>query len=98
MALTQDLPAKATGRVNGRFPVRIDGSGLRIGTGWLELKPGVYAEIQFNANGLLTRGVAANSPSYAVLQKAESGLPKLKITESRLKIRPPNPPPAPPAP
>jgi hypothetical protein len=93
MALTQDLPAKATGRVNGRFPVRIDGSGLRIGTGWLELKPGVYAEIQFNANGLLTRGMAANSPSYAVLQKVESGLLKLKISEMRLDIRPPNAPP-----
>ncbi|MSU46243.1 MAG: hypothetical protein EXS42_03740 [Lacunisphaera sp.] len=93
MGLTQDLPAKAKGRVNGRFPVRIDDSGLRIGTGWLELKPGVYAEIQFNANGLLTRGMAANSPSYAVLQKVESGLLKLKIGEMRLDIRPSNAPP-----
>lgn len=93
MALTKDLPARASGRVDGRFPVRIDDGGLRIGTGWLALKPGVYAEIQFNAKGLLTRGTATNSPTYAVLQKVESGLLKLKINEMRLDIRPPNAPP-----
>lgn len=93
MALTQDLPAQATGRVNGRFPLRLDGSGVRFGTGWLELKPGVAAEIQFNAGGLLTSGLSASSPSYAVLKKVESGLLKLAISEMRLDIRPPNAPP-----
>lgn len=93
MALTKDLPAKAVGRVNGRFPIRLDDSGLRLGTGWLQLKPGVYAEIQFNASGLLTGGASPNNPSYAVLKKVESGLLKLKITEMRLDIRPPNAPP-----
>lgn len=92
MALTKDLPAKASGRVNGRVPVRIDGNGLRLGTGWLELKPGVRAEIQFNAKGLLTGGAAPNSPSYALLKKVESGLLKLKISELRLDIRPTNAP------
>lgn len=93
MALTRDLPARATGRVNGRFPLRIDDSGLRLGTGWLQLKPGVYAEIQFNANGLLTGGTSPNSPTHAVLKKVESGLLKLKVSELRLDIRPPNAPP-----
>ncbi len=93
MALTPDLPAKATGRVNGRFPVHIDDSGLRLGTGWLQLKPGAYAEIQFNAGGLLTSGTSPNSPSYSILKKVESGLLKLKISELRLDIRPPNAPP-----
>ncbi|MBI2814436.1 MAG: YdbH domain-containing protein [Opitutae bacterium] len=93
LALTQDLPARATGRVNGRFPLRIDAGGLRLGTGWLQLKPGVYAEMQFDATGLLTRGASASSPGYAVLKKVESGLLKLKITEMRLDIRPPNAPP-----
>lgn len=92
MALTQDLPAKATGRVNGRFPLRIDDSGLRLGTGWLQLKPGVAAEIQFNTSGLLTGGMAQGSPSYTVLKKIESGLLKLKVNEMRLDIRPPNAP------
>ncbi len=90
LALTQDLPAKAVGRVNGRLPVRIDGSGLRLGTGWLALKPGVYAELQLNAGGLLTNGVAPGSASYSVLKKIESGLLKLKLGELRLDIRPPN--------
>ena len=90
MALTQDLPAKATGRVNGRVPVRIDANGLKLGTGWLTLTPGVQAEIEFNAKGLLTGGSAPNSPSYAVLQKVESGLLKLRISELRLDIRPTN--------
>jgi hypothetical protein len=92
MALTQDLPAKATGRVNGRLPVHIDAGGLRLGTGWLALKSGVYAEVQFNAGGLLTSGMPAGSPSYAVLKKIESGLLKLKVGELRLDIRPPNAP------
>jgi hypothetical protein len=93
MALTKDLPAKAVGHVNGRFPIRIDDGGLRFGTGWLQLKPGVYAEIQFDANGLLTGGTSPNSPSYVVLKKIESGLLKLRINEMRLDIRPPNAPP-----
>jgi hypothetical protein len=92
MALTPDLPAKATGRLNGRFPLRIDAGGLHLGTGWLQLKPGAYAEIQFNAEGLLTSGAAPNSPSYTVLKKVESGLLKLKLSELRLDIRPPNAP------
>ncbi len=92
MALTKDLPAKATGRVNGRFPVHLDSAGLRLGTGWLELKPGAYAELQLTAEGLLTGGAAPNSPSYAVLKKIESGLLKLKISELRLDIRPTNAP------
>ncbi len=92
MALTKDLPAKATGRVNGRLPVRIDSDGLHLGTGWLALKPGVYAEIQLDATGLLTGSLSPNSPSYAVLKKVESGLLKLKIGELRLDIRPPNAP------
>jgi hypothetical protein len=92
MALTPDLPAKATGRVNGRIPLRIDESGLQFGTGWLQLKPGVPAEVQFNAAGMLTNGVAASNPSYAVLKKVESGLLKLRISALRLDIRPPNAP------
>jgi hypothetical protein len=92
LALTKDLPAKATGRVNGRVPVLIGSEGLRFGTGWLELKPGVQAEIQFGATGLLTSGTSPNSPSYAVLQKVESGLLRLAISELRLDIRPANAP------
>jgi hypothetical protein len=91
--LTRDLPAK--GESAGwtvRFPLRLDDSGVRLGTGWLQLKPGVHAEIQFNATGLLTGGAAPSSPSYAVLKKVESGLLKLKVSELRLDIRPPNAP------
>ncbi len=93
MGLTKDLPAKATGQVNGRFPVHIDDSGIRLGTGWLELKPGVYAELQLQANGLLTGNLSEKSPSYGMLKKVESGLLKLKLDELRLDIRPPNAPP-----
>jgi hypothetical protein len=93
MGLTKDLPAKATGEVNGRFPIYIDDSGIRLGTGWLELKPGIYAELQLQANGLLTGNLSEKSPSYAGLKKVESGLLKLKLDELRLDIRPPNAPP-----
>ncbi|MEO6876378.1 MAG: YdbH domain-containing protein [Opitutaceae bacterium] len=93
LALTQDLPAKATGRLDGRFPIHVDESGVQFGTGWLELKPGTYADVQFDASGLLTRGVSPNNPSYAILKKVESGLLKLQLSELRLDIRPPNAPP-----
>lgn len=93
LALAQDVPAQATGRVDGRLPLRIDGAGIRLGTGWLQLKRGVYAEVQFNANGLLTRGVAPGSAQYAVMKKIEAGLLRLKLAELRLDVRPPNAPP-----
>jgi len=93
LALAKDVPAKATGRVDGRVPLRIDSAGIRLGTGWLELKRGVYAEVQFNADGLLTRGVAPNGAQYAVLKKIEAGLLRLKLAELRLDIRPPKAPP-----
>jgi hypothetical protein len=90
MALTQDLPARASGPLSGHLPVRYDADGLRLGTGWLGLKPGATAEIQFHAGGLLTAGTSPKSPSYAVLKKVEDGILKLKVTELRLDIRPPN--------
>lgn len=92
MALAKDVPAKARGVVNGRLPIRVDAGGLRLGTGWLELKPGTYAEVQLEAAGLLTRGVSSSNPSYPTLKKVESGLLRLQLTELRLDIRPPNQP------
>lgn len=92
MALTKDVPATAKGVVDGRLPVRVDGGGLRFGTGWLELKRGTYAEVQFNAVGLLTRGVSATSPTYPTLKKIEGGLLRLEVKELRLDIRPPDQP------
>lgn len=92
LALAKDVPANATGRVDGRVPLRIDSAGIRLGTGWLELRRGVYAEVQFNADGLLTRGVAPNSAQYPVLKKIEAGLLRLKLAELRLDIRPPKAP------
>ena len=49
MELTRDLPAMVTGRLNGRFPIRVDDRGLRFGPGSLELKPGVPARLEFTA-------------------------------------------------
>jgi hypothetical protein len=92
MALAKDVPAKARGVVDGRLPIRVDAGGLRLGTGWLELKRGTYAEVQLDAAGLLTRGVAPSNPSYPTLKKVESGLLRLQLTELRLDIRPPNQP------
>lgn len=92
MALTQDLPARASGPLSGRLPVRYDGSGVKFGTGWLGLQEGASAEIQFHAAGMLTAGTSPKSPQYAVLKKVEDGILKLKVTELRLDIRPPNAP------
>ena len=92
MALTKDLPAQVSGRLDGRLPIHLDAGGLRLGTGWLALRPGVFAQIQFDAAGLLTNGVAPSSPRYAILHKIESGLLQLKVGGMRLEIRPPNAP------
>lgn len=92
MALSKDVPANATGRVDGRVPLHLDENGVRLGTGWLQLKPGVHAEVQLHAAGLLTSGVSSKSPSYAVLKKVETGLLRLRVGEMRLDIRPPDAP------
>lgn len=93
MALVKDPPAQARGRVDGRVPIRIDAGGLRFGSGWLELKPGVYAEVRFQASGLLTRGVSPGDLRYPTLQRIEAGLLRLKLHQLRLDLRPPGGPP-----
>lgn len=93
LALAEDVPARAVGRVNGRVPVRYADGAFLFGTGWLALTPGTYAEVQLEAQGLLTGGVATTSPSYATLHKIESGLLRLQLSELRLDIRSPDAPP-----
>jgi hypothetical protein len=92
LALTRDVPATATGRVDGRLPIRVDAGGLWLGTGWLQLKPGVNAEVRFNANGLLTQGMAPTSAGYPVMKQLETGLLRLRLRELRVDIYPPNAP------
>jgi hypothetical protein len=89
LALAPTVPAKATGRVDGRLPFRIDAGGLRLGTGWLALTPGERTEVQIDAAGLLTRGVAPATPAFITLQRIESGLLRLELSELRLDIRAP---------
>lgn len=93
LALTQNLPASATGALSGRLPLRYEGGNLMLGTGWLGLTEGQGFEIQFHAEGLLTAGASPKSANYAVLKQVEDGLLKLKVTELRLDVRPPNAPP-----
>jgi len=93
LALARDVPAKASGRVDGEIPLRIDDAGVRFGTGWLALQAGTTAELQFNAAGLLTRGADPKGSAYPVLQKIEAGLLRLKVSELRLDLYPPNRPP-----
>ncbi len=90
LALAPTVPARARGRVDGRLPFRLDAGGLRLGQGWLELTRGERAEVEFDAAGLLTRGVAPSGPTYATLQRIESGLLRLELTELRLDIRSPD--------
>lgn len=92
LALTEAVPAKASGRVDGRFPVRLDEHGLRIGTGWLELKKGVYAEVQLQADGLLTGGMSPKKAGFGLMKQIETGLMQLKLGALRMDIRPPDAP------
>lgn len=93
LALADKVPARAVGRVNGRVPLRFADDGFFFGTGWLELTPGTYAEVELEAEGLLTGGVATTSPSYPTLHKIESGLLRLQLSQLRLDIRSPDAPP-----
>ncbi|MDD3179206.1 MAG: YdbH domain-containing protein [Opitutaceae bacterium] len=93
LALAPDVPAQAAGRINGRLPVRIGAGGIHLGTGWFGLAPGVAAEVQFNAKGLLTRGLSPGNPSYAVLSKIEGGILRLRLDELRLDVYPADAPP-----
>ncbi|MFI5336787.1 MAG: YdbH domain-containing protein, partial [Opitutales bacterium] len=93
LTATHDVPARATGRVDGRLPLRLDSAGLRLGTGWLELQRGTHAEVQFNAPGLLTSGLSPGAAGYVMLRKVETGLLRLRVDEMRLDLRPPGGPP-----
>jgi len=88
MALTDDIPARVSGPLSGRLPVRYEGNQLRLGTGWLGLVVGSSLELQFQTEGLLTAGTSPQSANYAVLKRVEDGLLKLKVTELRLDVRP----------
>lgn len=90
LALSKDVPAKASGRVDGRLPLRLDEHGLRLGTGWLQLKKGVYAEMRLSAAGLITSGMSPNNTSYVVMKRVENGLLQLKLGALRLDVRPPD--------
>lgn len=93
LALAPEVPATATGLVDGRVPLTYGPQGLQFGRGWLELKRGSEAELQLHAAGLLTGGVAPSSASYPTLKKIEAGLLRLRLTELRLDLRPANAPP-----
>jgi hypothetical protein len=88
LALAPDVPAKGTGRVDVRLPLRFGADGLQFGSGWATLSPGVAAEVQLNTKGLLTAGMSTTSPSYAVLSRIEGGLLRLKLDQLRLDVHP----------
>jgi hypothetical protein len=92
LALTQDLPAQASGPLSGRLPLRYDAGTLRLGTGWLGLAAGQSLEVQLQAEGMLTAGTSPQNTNFAVLKQIEDGLLKLKVTELRLEVRPPGAP------
>ena len=89
LALAPGVTARATGRVDGRLPLRIDEGGVRLGAGWLALTPGIPAELTFTSSGLLTKGKATDTPGYAVLKRVEAGMLPLKLVELRLDLHPP---------
>lgn len=90
LALTEDLPARATGPLSGRLPLRWEAGTLRLGTGWLGLAADHTLELQLQAEGLLTGGASPKSTNYAILKQVENGLLKLNVTKLRLDVRPPN--------
>lgn len=92
LALTEDLPARASGALSGRLPVRYADGSVRLGTGWLGLAAGGSLELQLQAEGLLTGGTSPQSANYAVLKQVEDGMMKLKVTALRLDVRPPGAP------
>ena len=92
LALAPDVPGKANGRLNGRLPLHISANGVIFGRGWAALTPSSTAELELNAKGLLTGGMSASSPSYAVLSRIEGGLLRLKLSELRLDVHPENAP------
>ena len=92
LAATHDVPAHATGRVDGRLPLRLDAGGLRLGAGWLQLPAGTQAEIRLHASGRLSGAAAPGSAGLVTRRKIESGLLALRLTELRLELRPPDAP------
>ena len=89
LTATHDVPARVSGRVDGRLPFRLDSSGVRLLQGWLQLRPGERALLRFQAPGALTSGRAPVGAKYTELRKLEAGLLALRADELRLDLRPP---------
>ncbi|OHE84703.1 MAG: hypothetical protein A3G75_04970 [Verrucomicrobia bacterium RIFCSPLOWO2_12_FULL_64_8] len=92
LKLAPDVPAKASGRVDGCVPLSVNRDGVRFGAGWIGLSPGATAEVRFNAQGLLTSGMRPGRPDYAIMSKIEGGILQLRLAELRFDIHPPDAP------
>ena len=88
LALFPDSPVKAAGEVQGRVPVKYDGTGLHFGQGWAELKPGHPPLVLFNSPGLLTARLSPKNPAYVTLQRIETGQTHLKVEGLHLDLHP----------
>jgi hypothetical protein len=88
LALFPDSPVKASGKMDGRVPVRFDDTGLHFGQGWAGLKRDQTTSVLFNSAGLLTSRISPKNPAYATLQKIETGRARLKVEEFHVDLHP----------
>jgi hypothetical protein len=92
LALFPDVRAKATGRADGRLPIRYGEQGFSFGQGWLALSDRQPGTLQIDQPGLLTGNLSPGSAAYATLKAVETGLLNLRVNELRAEIYPANAP------
>ncbi len=87
--LTNGVGARVSGRVGGELPLRIQEMGVRLDPGYLVLQAGP-AELECDASALLRSGATLPASTLEVIKLLGARPVRLKLTELRLDIRPPD--------
>jgi len=89
LRLFKDVPAEASGPVDGELPVSWREGQLRLGTGFFQLSVGEFGRVHFTRDlHLLTSGRRPGTPEYDSLRKVEQAIMDLHFNRLRIDTYP----------
>jgi hypothetical protein len=90
LALAPRVTVRVPGRLAGTVPLRIDAGGVRLLPGFVAWQPNISRELTFNPGALLRSGATMDDATRMVLRAAGAEPVRLRLTDLRLDIRPPD--------
>jgi hypothetical protein len=76
-----DFGGRIEGAINGRIAIGLEAGEVMIRGGRLELDPARKGRLQYDADGLLTKGMQPNTQEYRRLRLVEEGLEDLRLED-----------------